>query len=63
MYTYDSYEFNAQIKREREIQSAIGTLTAKSWVFNDYGSASVRTYSIEKIFDSYRDYRTSQQWN
>lgn len=38
-------------------------LTDRQWINQDSGSASPREYTWEQIFDAYKDYVNSRQWN
>lgn len=54
-YTENKNRANRETKRKE--------MSANEWRFKDSGSAEPMGSSFERIFDAYRDYRNSQQWN
>jgi hypothetical protein len=61
---YNSFEYDEMIRavRKRERRAATRPMTPNEYRCCDNG-ANPKTSSFEAIFEAYRDYRSSQQWN
>lgn len=64
---YNGYDYNKEIiletRRRQKMERKTGTVSDKAWRSDSYGSSAGCAYSsMSSIFESYNEYKISEQY-